>query len=67
MVQKTSRKNVTSTVLIFFIFSVCLLLILFEAALLVGKHGYTRGFFSLVSLFISGIPGMTDILVTVAI
>jgi len=35
--------------------------------MLVGKHGYTCGFFSLVSLFISGIPGMTDILVTVAI
>jgi len=25
----------------------------------VGKHGYTCGFFSLVSLFISGIQGMT--------
>jgi len=35
--------------------------------MLVGKHGYTCGFFSLVSLFMCGIQGMTDILVTVAI
>ena len=35
--------------------------------MLVGKLGYTRGFFSLVSLFISGIQGMPDILVTAAI
>ena len=27
--------------------------------MLVGKHGYTCGFFSLVSLFISDIQGMT--------
>jgi len=33
--------------------------------MLVGKHGYTCGFFSLVSLFISAIQDMTDILVTV--
>jgi hypothetical protein len=33
----------------------------------IGKDGYTCGFFSPVSLFISGIKGMTDILVTVAI
>jgi len=45
----------------------CLLLILFEAALLVGKQGYTCGFFSHVSLFISGIQGITDILASVAI
>jgi len=35
--------------------------------MLVGKHDYTCGFFSLVSLFISGIQGTHDILVTVAI
>jgi len=34
--------------------------------MLVETHGYTCGFFSLVSLFISGIQDMTDILVTVA-
>jgi len=38
------------------------LLTLFEAG---GKHGYTCGFFSRVSLSISGIQGMPDILVTV--
>jgi len=35
--------------------------------MLVGKHGYILGFFSLVSSSISGIQGMTDILVTGAI
>jgi len=34
--------------------------------MLVGKHGYTCGFFSSVSLFISDIQGMTDIQVTIA-
>jgi len=33
--------------------------------MLVGKHGYTCGFFSLVSLLISAIQDMTDIVVTV--
>jgi len=34
--------------------------------MLVGKHGYTCGFFSLISLLIFAIKDMTDILVTVA-
>jgi len=35
--------------------------------MLVGKHGYTCGFFNLVLLLISGMQGMIDILVIVAI
>jgi len=35
--------------------------------MLVGKHGYTCGLSTLVPLFILGVQGMPDILVTVAI
>jgi len=35
--------------------------------MLVRKHGYTCGLFSLVSFFILGIQGMTDMVVTVPI
>ena len=40
---------------------------LIGGGMLVGKHDYSCGFFSLLLLFIFGVEGIVDIMVTVAI